>query len=477
MDEATPADLISITLFDHENPDLARTYFLPPHAKQSMSMERHSVSIEERASLATDSRSQWIELGPRPLPSYLAHLAEHGVSVAYVQPIVWRGSVCGALSLAYRSAATVTQDECQQVRELADRIAVAVSSAWRDDQLYLQAHFDPLTALPNRLLFKDRLEREIVRGQREGLRFALLFIDLDHFKNVNDSFGHTEGDKVLREASRRIARCIRASDTVARLGGDEFTVMLTKLNHPQEAWLLAETVVAVLSEEFNLGTQQCFLSASIGIASFPADGTSAEELLKSADTAMYRAKAAGRAQVVFFEEKMNSEAVARVTLDRDLRAAIERNELVLHYQPQVDVRSGIIRGAEALLRWNHPRHGLISPLRFIPLAEESGFIEHIGRWTFERACAQMKEWRARGLPIERISVNVSPRQFRKRGLGDFIRELVTAAGLPPSCLEIEITEGLLLDRGEAVEGSLLELAQMGLRIALDDFGTGFSSMA
>jgi diguanylate cyclase (GGDEF)-like protein len=305
----------------------------------------------------------------------------------------------------------------------------------------------------------------------------VLFIDLDHFKNVNDSFGHSVGDEVLREASRRVALCVRDTDTVSRLGGDEFSVMLTRLHHAQEAWQIAEKIVEALSREFSVGSQQCFLSASIGIASYPVDGTSAEGLLKSADTAMYRAKAGGRSQVVFFEEKMNADAVARLTLDRDLRAAIERGELVLHYQPLLDLRTDTIRGAEALIRWQHPTHGLISPLRFIPLAEDSGFIEHVGRWTLQEACAQMKAWRAAGLPLERVSVNVSPRQFRKRATVDFIRHCVQEAQLPAACLEIEITEGLLLDRGEAVEGMLHELAAMGHAIALDDFGTGFSSMA
>jgi diguanylate cyclase len=354
---------------------------------------------------------------------------------------------------------------------------VAVSSARRDEQLYLQAHFDPLTGAPNRLLFKDRLQLEIARSQREGQIFALLFIDLDHFKGVNDSFGHSMGDLVLREAAARISRCVRASDTVSRLGGDEFTVMLTNLHHPQEAWLISEAIIASLSKEFQIGKQQCFLSASIGIASYPADGAGPEELLKSADTAMYRAKAGGRAQVVFFEERMNEEAVARLTLDNDLRVAIERNELVMHYQPQVDLASGDIVAAEALVRWKHPTRGLISPLRFIPLAEESGYIERLGQWAMEQSCAQMARWRESGLDIEHVAVNVSPRQFRKRDLVVFIQRCIAQEGLPAKCLEIEITEGLLLDRGEAVEGMLRELAAAGHGIALDDFGTGFSSMS
>src|SRR3954471_24615234 len=218
-----------------------------------------------------------------------------------------------------------------------DRVAVAVSAAWRDRQLYQQSHFDPVTGAPNRLLFRDRVGLEIVRTPRESLKFALLFIDLDHFKHVNDSYGHSMGDAILREATDRIARCLRSSDSVARLGGDEFTVLLPHVNNPQEAWLIAETVVTALSREFVIGDQRCFLSASIGIATYPADGITEEALLKSADTAMYRAKSAGRAQAVFYEERMNEEAVARMSLDRDLRVAIERGELALHYQPQLSL--------------------------------------------------------------------------------------------------------------------------------------------
>lgn len=476
MDELVPADLVALMLIDQENPDHGRTFFRPPDNRQSMSMERFAVDAENRAGLQSEG---WVDLAPQAaIPAYLQPMRIHGMARCYVQPIIWRGSMCGALATGFRDAAgALDEEERRHAAELADRLAVAVSSAWRDEQLYQQAHFDALTALPNRMLFKDRLDREIARGQRESNQFALLFIDLDHFKNVNDSFGHSLGDEVLREAGRRIQRCVRDSDTVSRLGGDEFTVLLTRLNHPQEAWLIGETMVATLSQEFRLGDHHCFLSASVGIASYPADGGSAEELLKAADTAMYRAKSNGRAQAVFFEEKMNREAVARMTLDRDLRAAIDRGELAMHYQPQIDLRTGAIRSAEALVRWFHPTHGLVSPLRFIPLAEESGFIEQIGRWTLEQACRQIAEWRREGLPIESVAVNVSPRQFRRRALVDFVRVTVDQAGIPPSCLEIEITEGMLLDRGEAVDAILRDFAGAGHRIALDDFGTGFSSMS
>jgi diguanylate cyclase (GGDEF)-like protein len=475
--QVVPAELATITLFEHDNPERARTYFAPPQNPDSFSMARHEVAAADRSTLTDGLGGRWMTISPDArLPGYLDTMRDHGIRRAYVEPIVWRDTVCGALAFGYRQESIISEEERRRAQELADRVAVAVSSAWREEQLYLQAHFDPLTGLPNRHLFKDRLDREIARSQRAGVKIALLFIDLDHFKNVNDSFGHTMGDGVLREAAQRIARCIREADTVARLGGDEFTVMLTSLDHAQDAWLISEAIVAALSREYVLGEQRCFLSASVGIASYPADGSSAEELLKSADTAMYRAKANGRAQGVFFEEKMNRETLARMNLDRDLRMAIERGELVMHYQPQVNLATGEIRGAEALLRWKHPIHGLISPLRFIPLAEESGFIDPLGQWTVRQVCAQIKAWRAEGFPVDRISVNVSPRQFRRRVV-EFIRACVTEAQIPAASLEIEITEGLLMDAGSAVESMLRELAAMGHGIALDDFGTGFSSMA
>jgi len=473
---AVHADAVSVTLIDHDDPDRARTYFRSSDADGALDMTRHEMSSWDRSNLEGAPGGQWVALAGHPSP-YLEGLARDGAGNAYVQPVMWRGELCGALALGYRTASSLDAEESRHARELADRVAVAVSSAWRDEQLYVQAHFDPLTGLPNRLLFKDRLGQEIARSQREGLRFAVLFVDLDRFKTVNDSFGHTTGDAVLRETALRIAKCTRASDTVSRLGGDEFTVMATNLHHAQEAWHIAENVVEALSREFGVGGQQCFLSASVGIATFPDDGASAEDLLKCADTAMYRAKAAGRSQAVFFEERMNAEAVARLTLDRDLRVAIERRELELHYQPKVDLRTGMIRSAEALIRWRHPVHGLISPGRFIPLAEESGFIEQLGNWTLREACSRMKQWRAWGLPVESVAVNVSPRQFRRRGLVEFIQECVQEAGLPPECLTIEITEGVLMERDSAAEELLDRLHAMGHGIALDDFGTGFSSMS
>ncbi len=474
--ESVPADCFSLTLFDHDNPEHARTYFRETDPKDGMSIVRHEIPASDRVRLEAEPLGAWKPLAD-PAPTWLAHQREQGAHTVFVQPIVWREAVCGVLALGYRAASTLSDEEMKQARDFADRVAVAVSSVWRDEQLYNQAHFDPVTGLPNRLLFKDRLAREIVRCQREEGRFALLFIDLDHFKNVNDTFGHTSGDAVLRESARRISACVREADTVSRLGGDEFTVMLTHVQRPHDAVRVANEIVQALSREFDVGDQRSFLSASVGIAFYPNDGRSAEELLKNADTAMYKAKAGGRAQAVYFEERMNAETVARFTLDRDLRLAIENGELQLHYQPRSDLRTGRIYGAEALLRWRHPKQGWVPPARFIPIAEESGFIEPLGQWILREACVQMKAWKDAGLPLERLSVNVSPRQFRGREPVDYLARCLNETGVRGSWLEIEITEGLLVSHAQSVEGLLAEIDKMGVSIALDDFGTGFSSMA
>ncbi|MGB7540626.1 MAG: bifunctional diguanylate cyclase/phosphodiesterase, partial [Burkholderiales bacterium] len=253
--------------------------------------------------------------------------------------------------------------------------------------------------------------------------------------------------------------------------------ILTQIQHPQDAGRVGEHIVKSLSEAFVIDGQSSFLSASIGIALYPQDGKSAEALIKNADTAMYRAKSGGRAQAVYFEENMNAMAVARVTLDRELRRAIDRGELNLLYQPLIDLRTGGNCGAEALLRWDHPELGSVSPVRFIPIAEESGYIEHLGRWVMHEACRQMKQWQTDGVAPGRLAVNVSARQFLKPGLVDLIAECTRAAGIAPSCLEVEITETVLIDHGPAVEQMLQELVAMGVSISLDDFGTGFSSLS
>ncbi len=476
LGDIVPAQTACVTLFDHNNREFASTYFRALHSRDKMVVVRHAIDPAQMVAFQGQSEGSWIALDDST-PEFLEPLHDRGARTAYVQPIVWRDTLCGAMALGYSSDADTDEEGRQQVREFSDRVAVAVSSAWRDEQLFHQAHFDALSGLPNRMLFRDRLMQEIIRCRREEGRLAVLFIDIDHFKKINDTFGHTSGDEVIREAARRVAECIRASDTLARQGGDEFTVLLVDIHRPEDAGRVADTIVQALSREFMVAGQRSFLSASIGIAAYPENGASADEMLKNADTAMYRAKAGGRAQAVYFEDRMNVDAVSRITLDRDLRNAAERGELVVKYQPVVDLRTRHVLGAEALLRWQHPELGMIPPSRFIPIAEESGFIEVLGQWVLREVCAQMKRWRDEGLSPVRVAVNVSPRQFRNRGLVKSIRNCVSDAGLEPGHLELEITEGLLIDTSMAVDDMLSELQSMGVGLALDDFGTGFSSLA
>jgi diguanylate cyclase len=469
------ADCAGVTLLDRDNADLARTYVLPARTGVEISMTRQQLSVRDRRALQASPEFAWTPLADR---AYLAPLHDLGMGdMAYVQSIVWRNAVCGVLALGYRNPPAINDEDRKQISDFADRVAVAISSAWRDEQLYQQAHFDALTGLPNRLLLKDRVNLEIARCQRADSAFALLFIDLDHFKNVNDTLGHSFGDRVLKETAARISRCVRASDTVSRLGGDEFVVILSQPQHVRDASKVGEHIVRELSEPFVIDDQSCFLSASIGIASFPRDGTSAETLIRNADSAMYRAKAEGRAQVAHFEEEQNAKNVERVSIDRELRSAIERGELELQYQPQVDLATDEIECAEALLRWKHPAFGMVPPAQFIPIAEEFGYIEHIGEWLVREACTQLKTWRAQGIPLKRLALNVSGRQFRTDRLVKVVRECTRSASIPPALLEVEITEGVLVDQHGGAERVLQELAGMGVEVSLDDFGTGFSSMA
>jgi len=473
---ALSADCVSVTLLDHDNPDLARTYFRGTQGGSEISMTRQQLSACDRRALEASAESAWTSLAGAE-QAYLAPLREQGMNTAYVQPIVWRSAACGVLALGYRTAPVMAADDRKQISDFADRVAVAISSAWRDEQLYQQAHYDALTGLPNRLLLKDRVSREIARCERAGGGFALLFIDLDHFKNINDTQGHSFGDRVLKDTAARIAGCVRASDTVSRLGGDEFVVILSNPQRPRDASTVGEHIVRQLSDPFVIDGQSCFLSASVGVSSFPRDGSAAETLIRNADTAMYRAKAGGRAQVVYFEEAMNAKTVERVSLDRELRRAIERGELELHYQPQIHLESGEIHCAEALLRWRHPVFGIVPPVQFIPIAEEFGYVEHIGEWIFREACAQLKAWQAEGLALKRVAINVAARQLRSDRLVSIVRDCTAAAAIPPDLLEVEITEGVLVDPRGNAEKVLRDLTEMGVEVSLDDFGTGFSSMA
>ena len=340
------------------------------------------------------------------------------------------------------------------------------------------AHYDPLTDLPNRLLLCSRLQHAIEQAQRQRYRLAVLFLDLDRFKNVNDSLGHQIGDELLRAVTARLGERLRAEDTLARLGGDEFVVLLERLQEPRDAAVVARTMLEALARPFLLSQgHEVYIGASIGISLYPEDGASESELIMHADVAMYQAKDQGRNAYGFYTEALTENANQRLEMETKLRRALERNEFVLHYQPQVALPEGRLIGAEVLVRWLHPVQGLIPPNQFIPLAEETGLIVPIGEWVLREACLQWMRWRNAGLSPITLAVNISPRQFRQQDLVGVVQRILDDTGAPASALELELTEGALMHQGEEAENTLGALKRLGITLAIDDFGTGYSSLA
>ncbi len=341
-----------------------------------------------------------------------------------------------------------------------------------------QAFFDALTGLPNRRMLRDRLEQEIKRCKRDAQQLAILFIDLDHFKEVNDTLGHGTGDLLLMEAARRIQACVRESDTVARMGGDEFTVVLTEVADASRLEPTLQKILRSVEQVFQLGNEQVFVSASIGITLYPLDAKDIEDLFKNADQALYAAKGAGRNRFSFFTPALQAAAQTRVRLANDLRSGLQDQQFRLVYQPIVELATGAVHKAEALIRWQHPTRGLISPAQFIPIAESSGLIVEMGEWVFEQAALQVQAWRKNLHPNFQISINKSPVQFHHESQGNQRWDArLRALGLPGCSMVVEITEGLLLDTSSRVSEHLLELAAAGIQVALDDFGTGYSALS
>ncbi|HWR88911.1 MAG TPA: EAL domain-containing protein [Dissulfurispiraceae bacterium] len=358
-----------------------------------------------------------------------------------------------------------------------------------EEEIIRLAYYDSLTGLPNRLLFKDRLRQSITYAQRYKKMLATLFLDLDRFKRINDTLGHSIGDRLLKGVAERLSHTLRQSDsvsrdgsedfgsTVARLGGDEFTILLMEIDSVQDVAKVARRILQDMAKPFHLDGSEVFITTSIGITIFPYDGGDVDTLLKNADIAMYHAKEQGRNNFQFYTQSMNATAFERLVLENNIRKAIERDEFELFYQPQISVSNGEIVGMEALIRWNHPELGMISPAEFIPLAEESGLILPLGEWVLRRACGQIRELHDRGFSDLRISVNLSVHQLRQQGLVKTIKGIVEQYYLDARRLELEITESAIMKNAEATVETLMSLKSMGLRISIDDFGTGYSSLS
>jgi diguanylate cyclase (GGDEF)-like protein/PAS domain S-box-containing protein len=357
-------------------------------------------------------------------------------------------------------------------RKLAERVLRT-----REAQMAHSAEHDFLTGLPNRMLLNDRVDQAIVLAPRHGKRVAVLFLDLDGFKHINDSLGHPVGDKLLQSVAKRLVGCVRATDTVSRQGGDEFVVLLSEMEHSEDAAITARRMLKAVAEPHSVEQHDLHITASIGVSVYPDDGLDAETLIKNADTAMYQAKDNGRQSYQFFEPAMNVRAVERQSIEENLRRALEQQEFTLHYQPKVNLKTGQITGAEALIRWTDPIRGPVSPAKFIPVAEDCGLILPISKWVLREACKQARAWVDAGLPLLTMGVNVSAMEFRNENFLAGVFATLNETRWDPRSLELELTEGVLMKHAESAASVLQTLRATGVQVAIDDFGTGYSSLS
>ncbi|MBA3659748.1 MAG: EAL domain-containing protein [Gemmatimonadales bacterium] len=478
-----PCDAVGITLVTHEGSKSQVTFVQERHTG-----DRRSARVDLRSGdvQALLGGPDVVRLGPAAPPAWLEPLAT-GANGFIVLPLRYQGQLSGVITLTGRALAP-DDDDLLQARRLADQVAVALANARMLHQVRTLAYVDSLTGLPNRLSYKERLAAALDAAGRARQLVAVFFIDLDHFSRINDTLGHEAGDQLLQEVATRLRSCCREREDevgpasallipeVARLGGDEFTVIMPGLADAQDAAKLARRMLSSFAHPVRFGTHELFVNASIGIAVYPSDGEDLETLLMHADTAMYKAKEQGGSSYQSYSRAMSATALQRLTLENDLRRALERQEFAVHYQPIMDARDGRVIGAEALLRWQHPELGLLLPLEFIPLAEENGLIVPMGEWILERACIQNHDWQAAGLPPIRVSVNLSCRQLT-RTLPDTVARLLRESGLAPNYLGLELTESVLVNHQKGGPDTMHALRAMGLHLSVDDFGTGYSSFA
>jgi diguanylate cyclase (GGDEF)-like protein len=486
--EICPCDDISITLLAEREGADATTWRGGAGGTQRLQEPARLGAEDLRLARQHPDRLVYRD-GMPPLPPFLAHFQRNGSKSAVdAFPLRYGGELLGVLALRRKEGET-TEDDLVQVRRIADQVAVALSNARMVDQVRFLAFYDSLTRLPNRVLYKERLAQALARAARSNRFVAVCFIDLDHFSRINDTLGHDLGDELLREVSSRLLTSSRTADSVSRygteqgiaevsrLGGDEFTVVLSDLTDPQESVRVARRLLDTLRKPVRLGTQEVFVTASVGVAIYPFDGNDTEELLKCADVAMYHAKEQGRNTYQMYSASMNAEAMARLQLEQQLRKAVEAGEFTIWYQPIVDLDTRKPVAAEALVRWSHPERGLVSPGEFIALCEECGLIVPLGEWILRGVCSQARAWEAAGLGTVRMSVNLSARQLRHDGIVDTVRAILQETGLRPRSLVLELTESMLMEPKGVTGRTIRELADLGVSLAIDDFGTGYSSLS
>jgi diguanylate cyclase (GGDEF)-like protein len=499
-DNAARAPLAELTEGSDEIADMARAVGQLLADREAL-QARTTELFEAKESLTEQGRILEMVAARDPLPAVLARLVAiteqrcpglrcaillpdeadsppPGLHPVWAEPIrAHEGSVLGGFA-AHAATARPPHAHERQALEAAVRLAgIAIERQRAEQRISHMAHHDELTGLPNRALLNDRAAQALAQARRSGRPLALLFLDLDGFKDINDSLGHATGDRLLQSVAGRLRASVREGDTVARLGGDEFVVMLVNLAQAQDAVDIARAIAQALARPHTVDRHTLHVTASIGVAAFPEDGDSAGALLKHADAAMYRAKAQGRNAVQCYTHEMSVHARQRMELHAALREAIERGQFELHYQPQLELASGRLRGVEALIRWQHPQLGLVSPDSFIPLAEETGLIGPLGEWVLRTAGRQLQRWRAAGHTTLVMGVNLSARQVKPGALPRLVQQVLDECQLPAPCLELEITETALLHNAEPVRTTLEALKGLGVALALDDFGTGYSSLS
>jgi diguanylate cyclase (GGDEF)-like protein len=421
---------------------------------ENVSATEYEQSEEHISAALTDARSCWI------LPLFSS-----------------THDLLGLLTLYSTQTGRPQSGEIELLQNASNLLALTIEHRQITEKLAHQAEHDALTNLPNRLLFQDRLQQAITSAQRRGEQVAVLFLDLDGFKHVNDTLGHAGGDILLQQVARRLEKSMRRSDTVARVGGDEFTVMLPDVKHPDDTVIIAQKIIDAIKEPFDILAHEIYVTTSVGIAVYPQDSNDTNELQRQADAAMYKAKNCGKNCYAFFEEAIGQELQERLELKTQLRRAFENREFELYYQPQINLASGHVVSLEALIRWRHPKLGMVLPLSFIPAAEESGIILKIGAWVVDEACRQLALWRQDEIHMNRITVNISALQFGQQEFFQIIKKTLETHNIQPQYLELEITESVMVRNIEESVRQMTRLKNLGVSIALDDFGTGYSSLS
>jgi diguanylate cyclase (GGDEF)-like protein len=478
MRDVCLCDVVGVTLIDPAGSESATTYTDDGHPSFRLQSSVSRLLPAEADRLR--SEPEGFMLRGELAPEYLIPVTRSGATSLLVLPLVYQSELLGAITLGGNVAVGRGEDERMQAQRVAGQVALALANARMVDQIRTLAFSDSLTGLPNRVAFKLRLGEELDRSGREDRMFAVYFLDLDHFSRINDTLGHKFGDRLVQEVGTRLRTCCvnaAPSAAVARLGGDEFTVILPDLSDLDGAANMARRILDSFMRPFALDGHEVFVSASIGIALFPTDGIDLENLLKNADVAMYQAKKKGRNTFKFFATAMGTSAVKRLTLEGQLRKAISAEEFVFSYQPMIDLETGNIACAEALIRWQHPAWGTVPPSEFIPLCEETGLIVPLGEWILRTVCAQNREWQREGLGTIPIAINLSGHQLRGGNTVDLVRQILADTDLDPRYLVLELTESILMeDVGDAIT-ALPALAALGIGLAVDDFGTGYSSLS